>query len=99
MSLSLTIFCGKSHRNDNIIDKLQRIPILWQWCYWANPVAWSLDGLLTLQYGDQDGILDIGESIKAFLLCEVFRFRDGLLENRGYGGPWFHVHESAQLSV
>ncbi|PWA98469.1 pleiotropic drug resistance protein PDR/CDR [Artemisia annua] len=29
-----------------------RLPIWWRWYYWANPVAWSLYGLLTSQYGD-----------------------------------------------
>ncbi|CAN1225388.1 ABC transporter G family member 32 [Linum perenne] len=29
-----------------------RIPIWWRWYYWANPMAWSLYGLLTSQYGD-----------------------------------------------
>ncbi|XP_068647908.1 ABC transporter G family member 32-like [Aristolochia californica] len=28
------------------------IPVWWRWYYWANPVAWSLCGLLTSQYGD-----------------------------------------------
>ncbi|CAN6442103.1 unnamed protein product [Victoria cruziana] len=30
----------------------KRIPGWWRWYYWANPVAWSLYGLLTSQYGD-----------------------------------------------
>uniref|UniRef100_A0A0E0JL05 ABC transporter domain-containing protein n=1 Tax=Oryza punctata TaxID=4537 RepID=A0A0E0JL05_ORYPU len=38
------------------------------WYFWANPVAWSLYGLLTSQYGDRDGMLDTVESIRAFLL-------------------------------
>nr|XP_043609157.1 ABC transporter G family member 32-like isoform X2 [Erigeron canadensis] len=29
-----------------------RLPVWWRWYYWANPVAWSLYGLLTSQYGD-----------------------------------------------
>ncbi|XAR69336.1 Iron-chelate-transporting ATPase [Bertholletia excelsa] len=35
-----------------------RIPIWWRWYYWANPIAWSLYGLLTSQYGD------VGEPVK-----------------------------------
>ncbi|XP_027083196.2 ABC transporter G family member 32 isoform X1 [Coffea arabica] len=31
-----------------------RIPIWWRWYYWANPIAWTLYGLLTSQYGDLD---------------------------------------------
>ncbi|XP_061343431.1 pleiotropic drug resistance protein 1-like isoform X2 [Gastrolobium bilobum] len=29
-----------------------RIPIWWRWYSWANPVAWSLYGLVASQYGD-----------------------------------------------
>ncbi|XP_039684151.1 pleiotropic drug resistance protein 1 isoform X2 [Medicago truncatula] len=29
-----------------------RIPVWWRWYSWANPVAWSLYGLVTSQYGD-----------------------------------------------
>ncbi|AES81585.2 drug resistance transporter-like ABC domain protein [Medicago truncatula] len=28
------------------------IPVWWRWYSWANPVAWSLYGLVTSQYGD-----------------------------------------------
>ncbi|CAK8543690.1 unnamed protein product [Lathyrus sativus] len=29
-----------------------KIPVWWRWYSWANPVAWSLYGLLVSQYGD-----------------------------------------------
>ncbi|XP_058083528.1 pleiotropic drug resistance protein 3-like isoform X1 [Magnolia sinica] len=29
-----------------------KIPKWWVWCYWICPTAWSLNGLLTSQYGD-----------------------------------------------
>ncbi|CAO2208635.1 unnamed protein product, partial [Urochloa humidicola] len=47
-----------------------RIPIWWRWYYWLNPVAWSLYGLVTSQYGDLEGALgDVnGKSIKDYLL-------------------------------
>ncbi|XP_010533198.1 PREDICTED: ABC transporter G family member 32 [Tarenaya hassleriana] len=32
----------------------KRIPIWWRWYYWANPVAWTLYGLLVSQYGDDE---------------------------------------------
>ncbi|CAI9267836.1 unnamed protein product [Lactuca saligna] len=38
-----------------------RIPIWWRWYYWANPVAWSLYGLLTSQYGDVDDLLKLAD--------------------------------------
>lgn len=53
-----------------MIDKLQRIPIWWRWYYWLNPVAWSLYGLVTSQYGDLEGALGDanGKSMKDYLL-------------------------------
>ncbi|CAL0325454.1 unnamed protein product [Lupinus luteus] len=39
-----------------------KIPKWWVWCYWITPTAWSLNGLLTSQYGDLDKeILIFGE--------------------------------------
>uniref|UniRef100_A0A7N0UHR1 ABC transporter domain-containing protein n=1 Tax=Kalanchoe fedtschenkoi TaxID=63787 RepID=A0A7N0UHR1_KALFE len=29
-----------------------KIPKWWIWCYWISPSSWSLNGLLTSQYGD-----------------------------------------------
>ncbi|XP_061343406.1 pleiotropic drug resistance protein 1-like isoform X2 [Gastrolobium bilobum] len=29
-----------------------RIPVWWRWYYWANPVAWTLYGLVASQFGD-----------------------------------------------
>jgi len=29
-----------------------KIPVWWRWYSWANPVAWSLYGLVVSQYGD-----------------------------------------------
>ncbi|XP_073306955.1 pleiotropic drug resistance protein 3-like isoform X1 [Primulina huaijiensis] len=53
------------------------IPIWWSWCYWISPSSWSLNGLLTSQYGDLDvDIVMFGEvkSAKTFLK-EYFGFR------------------------
>lgn len=44
-----------------------RLPVWWRWYYWACPVSWSLYGLVVSQYGDNDNILDNGESVKDFL--------------------------------
>ncbi|KAF3958942.1 hypothetical protein CMV_016199 [Castanea mollissima] len=39
-----------------------KIPKWWVWCYWICPTAWSLNGLLTSQYGDiKKEILIFGE--------------------------------------
>ncbi|PKA64532.1 Pleiotropic drug resistance protein 6 [Apostasia shenzhenica] len=50
----------------------KRIPGWWRWYYWANPVSWSLYGLLTSQFGDIEAPLMLGDgihktSVKAFL--------------------------------
>ncbi|KAI4377121.1 hypothetical protein MLD38_014805 [Melastoma candidum] len=39
----------------------QRIPIWWRWYYWANPVAWSLYGLLTSQFGDDQTVVKLSD--------------------------------------
>ncbi|TVU02581.1 hypothetical protein EJB05_51916, partial [Eragrostis curvula] len=58
-----------------------RIPIWWRWYYWANPVAWSLYGLVTSQFGDDEHTLGDanGKSIKDYLLW-YFGFRIDFLE-------------------
>ncbi|GAB2293593.1 transcription factor [Dionaea muscipula] len=44
------------------------IPIWWRWYYWACPVAWTLYGLVTSQFGDmQRQLQDQGVSIEEFL--------------------------------
>ncbi|KAK7378528.1 hypothetical protein VNO80_03971 [Phaseolus coccineus] len=35
-----------------------RIPVWWRWYYWGNPVAWTLYGLVTSQYGDVQGLIE-----------------------------------------
>ncbi|GAY62363.1 hypothetical protein CUMW_217150 [Citrus unshiu] len=45
-----------------------RIPIWWRWYYWANPIAWTLYGLVASQFGDIDDTrLESGETVKQFL--------------------------------
>ncbi|XP_024023080.1 ABC transporter G family member 32 [Morus notabilis] len=41
----------------------KRIPIWWRWYYWANPVAWSLYGLLASQYGDDNTLVKLSDGI------------------------------------
>ena len=53
-----------------ILTLLQKIPKWWVWGYWICPVAWSLNGLLTSQYGDLNREIVVhGEeqTISAFL--------------------------------
>ncbi|KAL3335028.1 hypothetical protein AABB24_031317 [Solanum stoloniferum] len=64
-----------------------RIPIYWRWYYWANPVAWSLYGLLTSQYGEVNEHLRLADgvhtvSIKRFIK-EQFGYRQEFLGTAG----------------
>ncbi|KAL8521952.1 hypothetical protein ACS0TY_012197 [Phlomoides rotata] len=60
-----------------------RIPIWWQWYYWANPIAWSLYGLLTSQYGDMNELVRLSDGVNSMpikqLLKHQFGFRHDFL--------------------
>ncbi|PHU15676.1 hypothetical protein BC332_16881 [Capsicum chinense] len=44
------------------------MPIWWRWYYWACPVAWTLYGLLTSQFGElQNKLSDSSETVEQFL--------------------------------
>ncbi|XP_031258876.1 ABC transporter G family member 32 isoform X1 [Pistacia vera] len=59
------------------------MPFFWRWYYWANPVAWSLYGLLTSQFGDDGKLVTISDGIHSvpvkLLLKDVFGFRHDFL--------------------
>ncbi|XP_059635000.1 ABC transporter G family member 32 [Cornus florida] len=61
----------------------KRIPIWWRWYYWANPVAWSLYGLLASQYGDVDEVVKLSDGVQTVairvLVRNVFGFRHDFL--------------------
>ncbi|XP_077211849.1 ABC transporter G family member 31-like isoform X1 [Tasmannia lanceolata] len=64
------------------------IPVWWRWYYWANPVAWSLYGLLASQFGDVDKPMKLAdgvhsESVRHFLERH-FGFRHDLLGVVGF---------------
>ncbi|KAH7845456.1 hypothetical protein Vadar_002249 [Vaccinium darrowii] len=42
-----------------------RIPIWWRWYYWGNPIAWSLYGLLTSQYGDVEESVKLADGVQS----------------------------------
>ncbi|KAF8393306.1 hypothetical protein HHK36_021547 [Tetracentron sinense] len=50
------LFCG-------FMISRKRIPIWWRWYYWANPISWSLYGLLTSQYGDMDELVKLSDGV------------------------------------
>lgn len=55
------------------------MPVYWRWYYWANPVAWSLYGLLTSQFGNDDKLVKLSDGVLSVpikkLLRDVFGFR------------------------
>lgn len=58
---------------------VQRIPIWWRWYYWANPVAWSLYGLVASQYADSEKLVKLSDGVQSLstrlLVKNVFGFR------------------------
>uniref|UniRef100_A0A0D3H5G1 ABC transporter domain-containing protein n=1 Tax=Oryza barthii TaxID=65489 RepID=A0A0D3H5G1_9ORYZ len=44
-----------------------RIPVWWRWYYWMCPVAWTLNGLLTSQFGDVNDKFNNGVSVSDFI--------------------------------
>ncbi|XP_015898189.3 ABC transporter G family member 32 [Ziziphus jujuba] len=61
----------------------KRIPIWWRWYYWANPVAWTLYGLVASQYGDDDTPVKLTNGIHVVplkkLVKDVFGYRHDFL--------------------
>ncbi|KAK4355026.1 hypothetical protein RND71_027220 [Anisodus tanguticus] len=43
------------------------MPIWWRWYYWACPVAWTLYGLVTSQFGDLQNKIADEETVEQFL--------------------------------
>ncbi|KAI8024530.1 ABC transporter G family member 32 [Camellia lanceoleosa] len=70
------LFCG-------LMIPHKRIPIWWRWYYWANPVAWSLYGLLASQYGDSNQLVKQSDGVHSMatglLVKDVFGFRHDFL--------------------
>uniref|UniRef100_A0A7C9ECE8 Adenosinetriphosphatase n=1 Tax=Opuntia streptacantha TaxID=393608 RepID=A0A7C9ECE8_OPUST len=51
----------------------KRIPAWWRWYYWLNPVSWSLYGLLTSQYGDDDRPVKLSDGIHSMPLKQFLK--------------------------
>ena len=56
----------------------QRIPVWWRWYYWANPVAWTLYGLVASQFGDVKDNMETGSTVQDFVR-DYFGFRHDFL--------------------
>nr|XP_043623411.1 ABC transporter G family member 32 [Erigeron canadensis] len=61
----------------------KRIPIWWRWYYWANPVAWTLYGLVVSQYGDLSNPVKLSDGVTTvpikLLVNNVFGYRHDFL--------------------
>ncbi|KAI3712045.1 hypothetical protein L1987_70594 [Smallanthus sonchifolius] len=44
-----------------------KIPVWWRWYYWANPLAWTIYGMVVSQFGDYEDLLLTGEPVKRYL--------------------------------
>lgn len=55
-----------------------RIPVWWRWYYWMCPVAWTLNGLLTSQFGDVNDKFNNGVSVSDFIES-YFGYKQDLL--------------------
>ncbi|XP_021746264.1 ABC transporter G family member 32-like isoform X1 [Chenopodium quinoa] len=54
-----------------------RIPVWWRWYYWANPIAWSLYGLLTSQYGTIDDPVMLADGIRSVPVRQLLKDQYG----------------------
>ncbi|KAF5742936.1 ABC transporter G family member 32 isoform X1 [Tripterygium wilfordii] len=51
----------------------KRIPVWWRWYYWANPIAWSLYGLVTSQYGDDDKLIRLSDGVQMIPIRQLLK--------------------------
>ncbi|XP_059642942.1 pleiotropic drug resistance protein 1-like isoform X2 [Cornus florida] len=68
-SIIAAAFYGLWNLFSGFIIPRPRIPVWWRWYYWACPVAWTLYGLVTSQFGDMKDVIDTttGETVKQYL--------------------------------
>lgn len=72
----------------HLLFNLQRIPIWWRWYYWANPVAWSLYGLVASQYSDSEKPIKVSDRVESIplklLVKVVFGYRHDFIGIAGF---------------
>ncbi|VAH42773.1 unnamed protein product [Triticum turgidum subsp. durum] len=66
-SIASTAFFALWNLFSGFIIPRTRIPIWWRWYYWLNPIAWTLNGLVTSQYGDVTEEFDNGVRVSDFV--------------------------------
>ena len=50
----------------------------WRWYFWASPVAWTLYGLVTSQFGDVEDRFHTGQTVSEYVRTH-FGFRHDFL--------------------
>jgi hypothetical protein len=62
---------------------VQKIPVWWIWYYWACPVAWTLYGLISTQFGDLESYMELtsgGDPMKVKdFISQTFGFQTNML--------------------
>ncbi|XP_009596530.1 pleiotropic drug resistance protein 1-like [Nicotiana tabacum] len=66
-SIVAAFFYGVWNLFSGFIVPRPRMPVWWRWYYWANPVAWTLYGLVASQFGDIQTTLSDNETVEQFL--------------------------------
>ncbi|KAL8260853.1 hypothetical protein R6Q59_024902 [Mikania micrantha] len=64
------LFYGIFNLFSGFIVPRPRIPVWWRWYYWANPLAWTIYGMVASQFGEFDNLLtnsDRGETVRQYL--------------------------------
>lgn len=56
---------------------MQSIPVWWRWYYWADPVSWSIYGVIASQLGDKENMVEIPGA-------QSLTVKEYLSENLGY---------------
>nr|CAD1842985.1 unnamed protein product [Ananas comosus var. bracteatus] len=52
----------------------KRIPVWWRWYYWADPISWTLYGLLTSQFGDIEKPMKLSDGNHSANISTFLRF-------------------------
>ncbi|VFQ63108.1 unnamed protein product [Cuscuta campestris] len=76
------LFCG-------LMIPHKRIPIWWRWYYWANPVSWSLYGIVASQYSDVSSLIKLPDGMDSsvplrLLIKNVFGYRHDFVGIAGF---------------
>ncbi|KAK6912135.1 hypothetical protein RJ641_024228 [Dillenia turbinata] len=72
----LWVLVSELKRRLNTYVNIMSIPLWLKWYYWVNPVAYTLYGMITSQFGDVQDKLENGETVEEFLRSSFGYRRD-----------------------